>query len=103
MKLKQIAFSLFFIACFSAKLVSALHHAFEAHNIELCSLNDVEHICDHVSKDNIDYYHQLNFHTTDTYQTINTTSINSVDILKQSFLTNHQQLSFSLRGPPVTV
>jgi hypothetical protein len=102
MKLKKLAFSLFFLTSFLAQLTVSLYHSFEEdHIVELCSFNDVEHVCNH-HYDNHEHYFKLNldFNVQHEYQFIDNQQINSVDILHSNFLTNHQQLSFFLRGPP---
>jgi hypothetical protein len=102
MKLQKLAFSLFFLTCFLAKLSVSLYHSLEEdHSAELCAYNDVEHLCNHDSENHKDYLElNLNYNSDYEYQFTNKLQINSVDILKSNFLTNHQQLPFSLRGPP---
>ena len=101
MKLKNIILSLFFTASFLAQFFVQLHHAFGDHNHRVCHSIEVKHIhkkdldCSvHLFKQNLAY------HTFQEYQFIEVNEIHSNDILKKNFLKNHQQLSFSLRGPP---
>ena len=48
-------------------------------------------------------YYNTFFFSDSIYNFINYTKITSVESLINNFLKNHQQLSFSLRGPPLEV
>ena len=101
MKLKNIILSLFFTASFLAQFFVQLHHAFGDHNHRVCHSIEVKHIHKKDLDCSIHYFKQdLTHHTLQEYQFVEINDINSVDILKKNFLKNHQQLSFSLRGPP---
>jgi len=102
MKLKKIAFSLFFLTSFSAQLCIPLYHSLvEEFGAEVCSLNDTEHLCNHDAEVSKQLYElKINFNSDKDYQLIPKTSISSVDTLKNNLSLNYQKLSFSLRGPP---
>ena len=77
-------------------------HSFEKHEHNICCSDNVEHFCNkdfdcsdlHVLKISEPYLANIN------YQFFQNEEKNSIDNLKHSFLKSHQQLSFSLRGPP---
>lgn len=101
MQLKKLFLSLFFALSFLAQFGVQLHHAFGDHNHRVCHSIDVKHI----HKKDTDcsillIKHNLSNEILSEYEFFNPIVINSVDILKKNFLKNHQQLSFSLRGPP---
>lgn len=102
MKLKKIAFSLFFLTSFLAQLSMPLYHSLvEELDAEVCSFNDTEHLCNHDAKDSKQLYElKINYNSDYDYELINKTTISSVDALKNNLLKNHLKLSFSLRGPP---
>lgn len=102
MKLKKIAFSLFFLTSFLAQLSVPLYHSLvEGLDAEVCSLNDTEHLCNHDVKDSKQLYElKITYNVDNDYHLIPKTSISSVDGLKNNLLLNYQKLSFSLRGPP---
>jgi hypothetical protein len=102
MKLQKIAFSTLFLTCILAMLVVPLFHSFENdHDDETCELNHLEHFCNHDFEQQQLYFNiNLDINKTVNYQFINKRPINSVDVLQENFLTNYQNLSFSLRAPP---
>ncbi|PQJ78170.1 hypothetical protein [Polaribacter porphyrae] len=102
MKLKKIAFSLFLLTCLFVQLCLSLYHSLgENHIEELCTYNDIEHFCNHDLEKHEHYFElTLNYDISFNYKFVKKQQINSVDILKNDFLANHNQLPFSLRGPP---
>lgn len=102
MKLSKLAFSLFFLTCFLTQLIVPLHHALEEHlHKEQCNSNDVVHFCNHDTEKH-EHYFELNLDYLElyAYQLDKKEEISTSDVLKQNFLTRHQQLPFSLRAPP---
>lgn len=76
-------------------------HSFEEHEHNICCSDNIEHLCNkeldcdlHVVKISDPHLSSIN------YQFFLPEDRTSIDNLKNSFLKNHQQLSFSLRGPP---
>lgn len=79
-------------------------HSLTDHHHQICFSKTQQHIHD---KDVDCTLHLLkqgnsNLESID-YQIFESIQITSIDNLQHSFLKNHQQLSFSLRGPPLSV
>lgn len=102
MKLSKLAFSLFFLTCFAIQLIVPLHHSLEEHHhIEHCDANDEVHFCNHDTEKHEHYFElNLDYLKLPTFQLDKKEEICTTDVLKQNFLTRHQQLPFSLRAPP---
>lgn len=79
-------------------------HSLTNHNHEICFSKTEQHIHDKDLECTLHIYHQSYAVLFDSYQS----STHKVDAdaqlkLTQNFLKSHQQLSFSLRGPPLSV
>lgn len=92
------------LAVFLLPLTVLAFHSLTNHKHEICFSKTEQHIHDkdldctlHLYKQNHSFLSELNAFVTFK------TKANAVIKLKNSFLKNHQQLSFSLRGPPSTV
>jgi hypothetical protein len=79
-------------------------HSFSDHHHIVCNAKVEKHIHEKDLDCNLHLIEQsdsnfVTFH----YQFFNSNTIVTIDKLKNNFLKNHQQLSFSLRGPPQSV
>lgn len=79
-------------------------HSLTNHKHEICFSKTEQHIHDKDLDCTLHLYKQSNSFLVDSdYQFFNNSEIQSSETLQQNFLKNHQQLSFSLRGPPLYV
>ncbi len=102
-KLTNLISALLLVVFFIPITVLAFH-SLTNHKHEICFSKTEQHIHDKDLDCNLHIYKQSHSFLADfTYQFSITNDINSVKNLKNSFLKNHQQLSFSLRGPPLSV
>jgi hypothetical protein len=79
-------------------------HSFCNHHHHICDSKVESHIHQKEIECKLHLLHHNTFYFSDSiYNFINYTKIISVESLTNNFLKNHQQLSFSLRGPPLKV
>ena len=76
-------------------------HAFEDHNHSVCTSKVEQHIHEKDIDCSLHLLKQSDSHLEINYYKITSKIIiSNIDNLQYSFLKNHYQLSFSLRGPP---
>ena len=97
-------FGLLFVALFMVPLFSGTLHAFSDHKHEICFAKHVKHF----HENDIDCSFQViknstPFLTDNSFTSYAETEHLDYEGAKKNFLKSHQQLSFSLRGPPVTI
>ena len=79
-------------------------HSFSNHDHHICDSKFENHVHQKEIECDLHPIHHTPFYLSDSlYNFINYTKITSVESLTDNFLKNHQQLSFSLRGPPLKV
>ncbi len=79
-------------------------HSFSNHEHRICQSKSESHLHQKEAKCELHILNHSPFYVNNSiFNFINCAEINSAENLKSNFLKNHQQLSFSLRGPPSVV